>query len=147
MVAQSDIDGRRFEELGAKRVSVSGNLKVDTGMPPYDGEDLAKLKQQIGDRPVWIAVSTHRGEEELVADSQLNEAGEDIEIENSGDSAELITESEYEQDSGYVSWAHKKEYKGEKISVDFYETDIKNVCTADDEDFLFILTSVQGILD
>ena len=67
VVAQSDIDGRRFEELGAKRVTVSGNLKVDTGMPPYDGADLAQLKQQIGDRPVWIAVSTHRGEEELVA--------------------------------------------------------------------------------
>ncbi len=68
VIAQSDVDGRRFEELGAKKVTVSGNLKVDTGLPPFDGTALARLKMQIGPRPVWIAISTHRGEEELVAD-------------------------------------------------------------------------------
>lgn len=72
VIAQSDIDGRRFQELGAKRVTVSGNLKVDTGLPPCNKADLATLKSQIGDRPVWIAISTHRGEEDLVADVHIN---------------------------------------------------------------------------
>lgn len=69
VIAQSEIDGRRFEELGAKKVTVSGNLKVDTGMPHFDGVVLARLMAQIAGRPVWIAVSTHSGEEELVADT------------------------------------------------------------------------------
>lgn len=67
VVAQSEIDGKRFGELGANRVSVAGNLKVDTDQPPFDAVALGQLKAQIGNRPVWIAISTHRGEEEIVA--------------------------------------------------------------------------------
>ncbi|RWI05994.1 MAG: 3-deoxy-D-manno-octulosonic acid transferase, partial [Mesorhizobium sp.] len=34
VVAQSDVDGERFLSLGARPVTVSGNLKVDTTPPP-----------------------------------------------------------------------------------------------------------------
>ncbi len=36
VVAQSDTDAERFEALGARPVTVSGNLKVDTNPPPVD---------------------------------------------------------------------------------------------------------------
>lgn len=68
VVAQSEVDAERYRELGARPVTVSGNLKVDTPPPPVDEEELTTLKKKIGKRPTWAAVSTHDGEEELAAD-------------------------------------------------------------------------------
>src|SRR5690606_24599415 len=47
VVAQSETDGERFRALGARPVTVSGNLKVDTPPPPADEAALAELKRQI----------------------------------------------------------------------------------------------------
>lgn len=63
VVAQSELDGERFRALGARPVTVSGNLKVDTAPPPADEKALQVLKRQIGARPTWAAISTHDGEE------------------------------------------------------------------------------------
>ena len=71
VVAQSDVDGERFRALGARPVTVSGNLKVDTPPPPVDERALAALQRQIGDRPSWAAVSTHDGEEMIAAEVHL----------------------------------------------------------------------------
>lgn len=68
VVAQSDVDGERFLALGARPVTVSGNLKVDTNPPPADERALHGLKRQIGSRPTWAAVSTHDGEETVAAE-------------------------------------------------------------------------------
>ncbi len=68
VIAQSDVDAERFRILGARPVTVSGNLKVDTLPPPYDEAEYKKLKQWVGDRQVWAAVSTHAGEEDIAAD-------------------------------------------------------------------------------
>ena len=68
VVAQSDVDGERFLALGARPVTVSGNLKVDTSPPPADERALHGLKRQIGSRPTWAAVSTHDGEEAVAAE-------------------------------------------------------------------------------
>jgi len=68
VIAQSQVDGERFQALGARPVTVSGNLKVDTSPPPVDERALASLRRQIGDRPVWAAVSTHDGEEAMAAE-------------------------------------------------------------------------------
>ena len=65
VVAQSEVDGERFRELGARPVTVSGNLKGDTTPPPADAAAVDRLKKQIGQRPVWAAISTHEGEEEI----------------------------------------------------------------------------------
>ncbi|MHC1549948.1 lipid IV(A) 3-deoxy-D-manno-octulosonic acid transferase [Phyllobacterium sp. K27] len=67
VVAQSDVDGERFRTLGARPVTVSGNLKVDTAVPPVDNSQLAVLQGMIGSRKTWTAISTHQGEEEIVA--------------------------------------------------------------------------------
>jgi 3-deoxy-D-manno-octulosonic-acid transferase len=68
VVAQSEVDGERFRALGARPVTVSGNLKVDTNPPPADERALSSLRRQIGDRPTWAAVSTHDGEELVAAE-------------------------------------------------------------------------------
>ncbi|MGB3391307.1 MAG: lipid IV(A) 3-deoxy-D-manno-octulosonic acid transferase [Pseudaminobacter sp.] len=67
VIAQSELDGERFAALGARPVTVSGNLKVDTGPPPADPKALEALRVQIGRRPTWAAVSTHDGEEAVAA--------------------------------------------------------------------------------
>jgi 3-deoxy-D-manno-octulosonic-acid transferase len=67
VVAQSDIDGERFRALGARPVTVSGNLKVDTAIPPVVESELEALQRQIGKRKTWAAISTHQGEEDVVA--------------------------------------------------------------------------------
>jgi len=64
VVAQSEKDGERFSALGARPVTVVGNLKGDTEPLPVNEADLAILKRQIGDRPTWAAISTHQGEED-----------------------------------------------------------------------------------
>ncbi|WP_430912513.1 3-deoxy-D-manno-octulosonic acid transferase [Methylobacterium sp. sgz302541] len=65
-LTQTKEDAERFARLGAPRVSVVGNLKYDAAIPPADGQQLDHLRDMIGDRPVWVAASTHPGEDELV---------------------------------------------------------------------------------
>lgn len=66
VVAQSADDARRFGELGAPEASlvVAGNLKYDIAI---DAGALTlaagRFRERIGDRPVWIAASTHPEEE------------------------------------------------------------------------------------
>ena len=66
-LAQSDEDRQRYEQLGVAHVQVTGNLKFDVPPPAADDEELRRLKSVIGDRPVWVAASTHPGEERLLA--------------------------------------------------------------------------------
>lgn len=68
VIAQSELDGERFRTLGARPVSVSGNLKVDTAPAPADPQVLAAFQHQIGGRRTWAAISTHDGEEEIAAE-------------------------------------------------------------------------------
>lgn len=68
VAAQSETDAERFRALGARPVTVSGNLKVDTVPPPVDEAELARIRVEIGRRKVWAAVSTHDGEEAAAAE-------------------------------------------------------------------------------
>jgi 3-deoxy-D-manno-octulosonic-acid transferase len=69
IAAQSQPDADRFLELGANptRTCVMGNIKFD--IEP-DAAVITKGRairgELFGDRPVWIAASTHEGEEKLV---------------------------------------------------------------------------------
>ncbi|MBX9757420.1 MAG: 3-deoxy-D-manno-octulosonic acid transferase, partial [Beijerinckiaceae bacterium] len=64
-LAQSVADASRLIDLGAARVQVAGNLKYDVPALPADPQELAQLRALIGSRPVWLAASTHEGEERL----------------------------------------------------------------------------------
>lgn len=68
VIAQSELDAERYRALGARPVVVSGNLKVDTREIPYRLDEYKMMKSLIGNRPVWLAASTHRGEEAVVLD-------------------------------------------------------------------------------
>ncbi len=63
--AQGARDAARFESLGAPRVTDAGNLKYDVTPPPAAPEELARFVAAVGARPVWVAASTHEGEEEI----------------------------------------------------------------------------------
>jgi 3-deoxy-D-manno-octulosonic-acid transferase len=67
IAAQGEADAARFVQLGAppECVSVSGNLKFEQRIPPGLLERAAVLRREWGvDRPVWVAASTHEGEDE-----------------------------------------------------------------------------------
>ena len=69
--AQSPEDGRRFINLGAHpdRVIITGNMKFDVAIPAEISIQGAILRRQLaGNRQVWIAASTHDGEEQLILD-------------------------------------------------------------------------------
>jgi 3-deoxy-D-manno-octulosonic-acid transferase len=66
-LAQGMLDGERLVRLGAPRVSVTGNMKYDVPPPPSDPHMLASLSGLVAGRPVWLAASTHPGEEEMIA--------------------------------------------------------------------------------
>ena len=65
--AQSDADAAHLLALGARRVDAPGNLKLAAPPLPADPVELARLRAAIGGRPVWLASSTHPGEEEVAA--------------------------------------------------------------------------------
>ncbi len=70
-LAQSEADAARFGRLGASRVAVSGNLKLDLPPPPADPALVETLASRLAGRPVWLAASTHVGEDEAVIAAHL----------------------------------------------------------------------------
>jgi 3-deoxy-D-manno-octulosonic-acid transferase len=72
VAAQSQQDADRLLTLGARpeRLRVVGNLKFDLQVPPSLFEDAAGARVRWGSaRPVWIAASTHEGEELAVIEA------------------------------------------------------------------------------
>ena len=69
VVCQYDDTARRFKALGAppERVAVAGSVKFDLTPPPDMAEQVAKLRRRWAQgRLVWVAGSTHPGEDEVV---------------------------------------------------------------------------------
>ena len=72
IAARSATDAERFLALGADpaRVTIAGDLKFDAGAEDDIAEQSQSLRHRIAARrPVWIAASTHAGEEEQVLDA------------------------------------------------------------------------------
>ncbi|MEY2854852.1 MAG: hypothetical protein RL030_1984 [Pseudomonadota bacterium] len=71
--AQTVEDARRFERLGAREgaVKVSGNLKFDFPLPAdIEARGAALRARHAPHRSLWVAGSTHPGEEEQVSGAQ-----------------------------------------------------------------------------
>lgn len=64
-LAQSMQDAERLSDLGALRVVLTGNMKLDVPAPPADEQDLHQFRGAVGQRPVIAAASTHAGEEKV----------------------------------------------------------------------------------
>lgn len=68
VVAQNDRYAVSFERLGSINVIAGGNLKMDAPPPPIAEPAVKELKEAIGKRPVFLAASTHPGEDEIIGD-------------------------------------------------------------------------------
>jgi len=66
-LARSEGDGERLTALGAQRVLVAGDIKFDAPALPADLIELAELSGLTSGRQIWIAASTHEGEEQIAA--------------------------------------------------------------------------------
>jgi len=66
-LSQSKEDQERLELLGAPHVKCLGNLKFDAPALPADPKETGRLVTMIGDRPIWVASSTHPGEETIIS--------------------------------------------------------------------------------
>lgn len=72
IAAQSTADAKRFIEAGAPadRVMMMGNLKFDISIAASVVEQGAVIRRKfMVNRPIWIAASTHQGEESLLLDA------------------------------------------------------------------------------
>ena len=72
VIAQGKKDAERMIALGADedKVVVTGNLKFDIHLPHSVTEQAQALRRYLSvNRPVWIAASTHEGEEKIILDA------------------------------------------------------------------------------
>jgi 3-deoxy-D-manno-octulosonic-acid transferase len=73
IAAQAEGDAERFRAIGAPQAAthVTGNLKFDFALPASVVARGAQLRAlHAPARPVWVAGSTHAGEEEILLDAQ-----------------------------------------------------------------------------
>jgi 3-deoxy-D-manno-octulosonic-acid transferase len=65
--ARGELDAEHLRTLGAARVESPGDLKFAAPPLPVDQAELDALVIALASRPMWLAASTHPGEEEVVA--------------------------------------------------------------------------------
>jgi 3-deoxy-D-manno-octulosonic-acid transferase len=66
ILAQTEADASRFSALAGREVPCWGNLKYAAPPLPADAPELARLSAAWVDRPLWLAASTHPGEDEII---------------------------------------------------------------------------------
>ena len=66
VLAQSEDDAARLRAMGAGNAACWGNLKAAAAPLPVNDAELGRLRAMIGSRPVFLASSTHPGEDEIV---------------------------------------------------------------------------------
>lgn len=71
VAAQNQVDGERFVQLGLprERLRITGSIKFDHSISPDVMKTTAILREEwqgASKRPVWIAASTHSGEDEII---------------------------------------------------------------------------------
>ena len=69
--AQTELDRARFISMGclSQKVMAAGNLKFESSMSRVPESEIASIRAGIGveaGRPVWVAGSTHEGEEQIL---------------------------------------------------------------------------------
>ena len=113
--AQSDIDKKRLEELGAKRVEVIGNIKL--AQVPTVKNNFEKI-----DDTVITAASTHQGEEELILNAYKRSQGKLVIVPRHPErflEVDLIIK-EYLKDKSltYHKFSRKEDFNSDIILVD-----------------------------
>lgn len=80
VLAQNDRLAEQIAQLGAPKSYAAGNLKADAPPPPVDPAAKADLSAAFWGRPIWLAASTHPGEDEIIgaAHAKIKEVLPDI---------------------------------------------------------------------
>ena len=71
ILAQSQNEAKKFEQIGAENIVVIGNLKNSSPPLPIDSIFKKQLAYKINNRPVWVAASIHNKEEQLVINTHI----------------------------------------------------------------------------
>ena len=73
ILAQDTLAGEQLAALGADpgKLSVAGSLKEGAAPLPYDEAERTKMARAFAGRHLWLAASTHPGEEEIVLGAHL----------------------------------------------------------------------------
>lgn len=66
VLASSKLDAEKYTSFGAKNLLTFGNIKEAAPPLAYKAELLEKLQISCGNRLLWLASSTHKGEEEFI---------------------------------------------------------------------------------
>ncbi len=69
LTAQDEMSATRLQQLGLENIVMPGNLKLDAPPLSVDAAHLAELQTALTGRPLWLAASTHLGEEEQILDA------------------------------------------------------------------------------
>ena len=71
ILAQDDLAGEHFLALGADpaRLEVTGSLKEGAAPLGHDETERVRIARALAGRPVWLAASTHPGEEEMALEA------------------------------------------------------------------------------
>ena len=68
-LAQTEEQGDNLRRLGADPVQCLGNLKFSAAPLPVEESELSNIREIVKHRQVWLAASTHPGEEEIVIEA------------------------------------------------------------------------------
>ena len=113
--AQSQIDKKRLEELGAKNVEVIGNIKL--AQLPQKKLDLEKPNSKV-----IVAASTHEGEEELILSSYKKEYGKLIVVPRHPERflkvEELIKDYIKDKEISFHKYSLKEDFSSDIILID-----------------------------
>jgi 3-deoxy-D-manno-octulosonic-acid transferase len=71
VLAQNERMAQRFTALGTPHAVPVGNLKADAPPPPVDLAGHKRLSAALAGRTVWLAASTHPGEDDVAAIAHL----------------------------------------------------------------------------
>lgn len=68
IAVQNKADAARFSALGAsaQQLVITGSVKFDMTVPESARQQAQVFRERFGMRPIWIAASTHEGEEEII---------------------------------------------------------------------------------
>jgi len=69
ITVSDDINKQKVTSLGAlsEKVHITGSLKSNPSNLPFDSIELMEVEEKLGGRPLWLAASTHSGEETIVS--------------------------------------------------------------------------------
>lgn len=69
LLCQTEADAQRFKQLGIdkEKIAITGSIKFDISISDEIKVAGEHLRSELGiSRPIWIAASTHQGEDELI---------------------------------------------------------------------------------